>query len=488
MSGRHGSLAAVAGLYAAALTGVWLLAAETSPYWDSPGYVLQALTGQIGGLGFGRPVFIALSHVIARAWLEAGGSPWHVEPVLRVVWTLVSCAAAPLVWALARRAGASPRAAIYAGLAVACSPAMAHAAGAVLTDGPAATACLAAFWFGIRAVTAASGDGSARRWAMAAGATLGLAMGLREQSAANALVVLLLLWVASVHARLRLAVEMSVACALVVILPVAWAGLTQPGYLDTIEQWFTGLAHDRALGTFGWRTVLTLGGWVIALGPAMAVAGWVGLARITDVRRPETVLCALVVPSVVHLVWLGSLHSASYSPRFFLVPFACALALPGAITLDRWAVTRGRVAVVCLMLVVPLLVAGPVVRRRGAALDDALRSLPAMLGRVPPDSVIVSGRPCASVPLVRRLMLEAHGADARDIDWQPVCPGWAWPGDLARRLDAAHGEGRTIVLDLRSAAWVGAEQRAALADVLEYHRHRATRERAGSLIVWRDTP
>ena len=37
-------------------------------YWDSYGYVAQAMTGEVGGLGAGRPVFALLTHAIAALW------------------------------------------------------------------------------------------------------------------------------------------------------------------------------------------------------------------------------------------------------------------------------------------------------------------------------------------------------------------------------------------------------------------------------------
>ena len=124
-------------LYLAAPAAALTLASSTSLYWDSFGYLAQALNGQVGGLGLGRPVFVLVSHALARTWLAAGGSVWSVETVVRAGWTVLACTAAPLTRRLARHCGLSSGAAILAGLAVACSPAMAHATTQVLTDAPA---------------------------------------------------------------------------------------------------------------------------------------------------------------------------------------------------------------------------------------------------------------------------------------------------------------------------------------------------------------
>jgi len=55
-------------------------------YWDSFDYVTQALTGHVGGLGVGRPVFALATHSAATLWQWVGGSVWDVEPVLLAWW------------------------------------------------------------------------------------------------------------------------------------------------------------------------------------------------------------------------------------------------------------------------------------------------------------------------------------------------------------------------------------------------------------------
>jgi hypothetical protein len=69
--------------------------------------------------------------------------------------------------------------------------------------------------------------------------------------------------------------------------------------------------------------------------------------------------------------------------------------------------------------------------------------------------------------------------------WEPICPGWSWPRDLASALDRALADGRIVALDVRSASWIGAEQRAALADVERYANTHAADTARGRVIVWR---
>jgi len=100
-------------------------------YWDSFGYVAQAVSGQIGGLGLGRPLFVLISHAVATAIRATGAPVFTVEPVLRLFWLAVSAAAAPLTLTLARECGLSTRASLFAGLAVALSLPLAHVSASV---------------------------------------------------------------------------------------------------------------------------------------------------------------------------------------------------------------------------------------------------------------------------------------------------------------------------------------------------------------------
>src|SRR5687768_6957122 len=77
-------------LYATAIAAALLIGPRGPVYWDSFGYVAQALTGQVGGLALGRPLFVLVSHAIVEAYRALGGSVWAVEPVLRTFWLAVA--------------------------------------------------------------------------------------------------------------------------------------------------------------------------------------------------------------------------------------------------------------------------------------------------------------------------------------------------------------------------------------------------------------
>ena len=136
-----------------------------------------------------------------------------------------------------------------------------------------------------------------------------------------------------------------------------------------------------------------------------------------------------------------------------------------------------------MLIVLPLIVAAPIVRERSAPTAEALEALPGLLRTIPADAVIVTGEPCPTIALARAVV--AHDDPTRAADWQPVCPGWAWPPDLRARLDSAQREGRTVVLDLRPAAWVGAEQMAALSEAQQYVAEAGWPAVNRRLVVWR---
>jgi len=467
-------------LYAGALLAALAMAPAAPVYWDTWGYVRQALEGDVGGLGLGRPVFVLGSYAIAQGWLAAGGSAWHVEPLLRLFWTFVSAASAPLAWRLALGCGLTSRAAVVAGLAVACSPVMAHVAGTLLTDGPATTLLLAALVCGVTSVQRQSVTQAA-----AAGALLGLAIGVREQLASSIVALALMLLAAPRALRLRLGLAMALACAIAAALPVAYVYFTQPGYAGTVRGWLDGLAHDRAMQTFGVQDALRYLGWIAAFGPAVAVAALVSFARRSSpVWRPATMLFAITVPSLLQLLSMAGILGMAYSPRYLASAWPGALAIPGAVTLDRWArESRTRLALVVAALVLPFLVAVPVVRSRASEAVETWRALPSMLLALPSNAVVVTGRPCPAIPLVRAIVARDPAHDGRSPGWQAVCPGWAWPRDLAAHLDTARADGRPVVLDLRPASWTGAEQLAALQQVEAYARGGANA--AADVVVWK---
>jgi hypothetical protein len=53
-------------------------------------------------------------------------------------------------------------------------------------------------------------------------------------------------------------------------------------------------------------------------------------------------------------------------------------------------------------------------------------------------------------------------------------------------LDRARIDGHIVALDLRPVSWVGAEQRAALAEVDVYARAHTAEIAGGGIIVWRE--
>jgi hypothetical protein len=460
-------------LYVVAAVAALLLAHPTPVYWDSWGYVRQALAGDVGGLGLGRPVFVLVSQGIAHGWLLAGGSVWHVELVLRLFWSATACTAAPLTWQLAIACDLPPRAARLAGLAVACSPAMAHVSGTLLTDGPASALLLCSFVFGVRAVR----SGLDVRSAAVAGAALGLAAGVREQAALAAVAFPLLLWVAAPARRLRLGLAMTIAAVVAGLTPIVVVALAEPGYLATIRTWLDGMAQDRARRTVGWRDLAVLGGWLLSLGPVIVISAAGEIARRRSaVWAPRTALCAIVVASFVQLAAVIGLPGMAYSPRFLVSGFAGAVVIPGALLLDRWAgIANGRLAAVLAGLVAPLLIAAPIVHTRAQPVTATLRALPAMLFELPSNAAIVTGYPCPAISSIKEQVAHDRGTAP---DWLPVCPGWAWPPDLSAYLDAVATAGRPIAIDLRPTSWVGAEQQAAFREAAAYAERRPA-------IVWK---
>ena len=278
---------------------------------------------------------------------------------------------------------------------------------------------------------------------------------------------------------------MGLAFAAAVVLPVAVAALAEPGYLTTVRHYSEGMARDRAERFLGWRDLGFFLAWIVALGPAAvaaATAGWTRHRR--QLLRPRTILLAVSVPSLVHLLLLGTFHDISFSPRYLLPVLPGAVALPAAIAAAAWIrQSRVRLAAALALLLLPLVVAAPIVRAREAPLDAILDELPSRLRTLPPRSLIVTGQPCTTVALVREQMRREAVVASSSHDWGTVCPGWGWPEDLTARLDAARAAGQTVVLDLRSAAWLGAEQRRSLVEAEAYRRLHADDGRK-ELIIW----
>ena len=470
-------------LYLIALIAVAVMAPGATVYWDAFGYVLQAINGDVGGLGLGRPVFALAMHAIAGAWMSVGGSPWQIEMVLRVACAMLACLASPLTARLALDCGASRRAAWWSGLAVACSPAMAHAGGQVLTDGLGVTLLLSATVLGVRATFA---PGPSLRRALGSGLALGLAVGVREQAIVSILALAWLVGLSPRRARARIAVAMAAGCLAAFVLPLAFVWATQPAYLDTVRAWLVSMGRDRTLKTYGWHDLGLYLLWILSLGPFVVVTGVVAIAvalRLRQWRWP--LLVAVVVPALIQVAWMATFRGIAYSPRFLLSALPAAFAIPGSILIVRWAGdSRARRSVAMAAWVLPVLVAAPIAHARSAALTATLREWPVRLRSLPSDAVVVTGQPCPAIPLVRTILAHDPATRGDAPDWQPVCPGWSWPADLAGRLDGGMRDGRVAAADLRDASWTGAEQRAARDELDRYVRARATSVSSGRLIVW----
>jgi hypothetical protein len=439
-------------------------------YWDSFDYVTQALTGHVGGLGAGRPVFALTTHAVASGWQWAGGSVWDVERLLRVLVILATAFSAPLTRRLALEAGFSPRAAGLSAAFVAASPAFAHTSAAVLTDGPAVPLVLLTWIATMRACR--SGRSADAVWA---GLWFGLAIGFREASLFAGVTCAVIVWQASTAARLRLASTFVATMIVVVLLPMVWVVLTQPGYVGTISTWLVGMAHDRAMKVWSVQEAGVILGWILALGPvAVLVIVATGLRNLgpPGPRPPGTpALRDLVLPAWLQWGVMATYMGVSYSPRYLLAAFPAALALPAGWLLDRRLppvlTTRGWVLLV-LVFMAPL-IAGRALVRSGEAPTIAIRdTLPALLETLPSDAVIVTGHACPAVAMIRtQATLEPRGALASPT-WTTVCPGWSWPEHLAAALNGHRAKGRTVVVDLREDAWRGAEQRRSLEAVRAY--------------------
>jgi hypothetical protein len=321
--------------------------------------------------------------------------------------------------------------------------------------------------------------------AAAAGLVTGLAIGLREQSIFSIGSLALLLPIARRGDRWPLGLTMAIACTVTVAIPMLFVWLTEPGYVGTIRTWLLGMARDRAVGAFGWGDAPLFALWIAALGPVVAFAAVSAWGRRGPMWRAGGALFAVAAPALVQLGLAPVFRGIIYSPRFLLAALPGAIAIPGGWAIDRWVgVSRIRFAAATIAIALPLVVAAPVLRVRSAPLLATLQNLPSRLAGVPADAVIVTGQPCPAIAL--RHAIVAHDVPSNPPpDWQPVCPGWAWPADLAGRLDSARRDGRAVVLDLRPTSWIGPEQLSAFAEVQLYARAVMSRGDSRDVIVWR---
>ncbi len=441
---------AYAALYALALVSAWWIGPDGPIYWDSFGYVIQSITGRVGGLMLGRPTFVLASHATSLAWRALGGSVTSVEPLLRAQWMLVSALGAPALAWVASLAGLSVRASLAAGFFLALSPTVAHSSSAVLTDAPSMAVTLVASGLAWRAMREAS---PARM--LAAGLALGVAAGMREQAITHLTAFIALSYFAE-RRRLTLALTASIGALGALTLPVAWIALHQRSYLASLGDWGRSMAGERAQHTYGARDFAMFVVWIAASGLA-PLAGLVGaLARGWRPTTPSRPLLAFVGLSGLQLAALAFYQDIAFSPRYLLGALPVGLVLPCAIALDAaWAMRRLRIAVLVSAVAIAA-GAGPLMRRLERPLREGLASLPSRLAVIAPNAAVVTGQLCPAVVYHREL---ARLAPSRTPpSWVQVCPGWRWPPRLVDRLDALRGEGHPVVIDLRTDSWVGERQ------------------------------
>jgi 4-amino-4-deoxy-L-arabinose transferase-like glycosyltransferase len=448
-----------------ALAAVAWIAPHGPLYWDSFGYVAQAATGQVGGLALGRPLFVLVSHGFAQLARALGAELSSLEPLLRVLWAGVSALSAPLVVTLAHSLRLPRDAGRWAGLFVALSPAMAHASGQVLTDGPSVTALLAST---VCASRAKDGDGGREAlWWLGAGASLGAAFALRETSIAHALVLYGLISLGPKGSRGRAVVTASTGLILTAGLCLAWAA-RQPGWGESVVQWARAMQRERVEHAYGVRDFGAYLGWLVTLGPvafAAALMGWIRARRV--VLASGRAFAVVALGSLAQLLALGAYQDIAFSPRYLLGAMPGAVALVAAVTLAPWARSgpqaRAKTLATVGLTAAIALGAGALLRERERPLRDAIDTVEPRLRAVGPDAVIVTGQVCPAVQLAQRLSRVSSSASGSTtaLTWTAVCPGWGWPADLSRALDQHRAQGRTVVIDLREGVWVGPRQLAA---------------------------
>ncbi len=475
------------GCFVLAVVAAFIVGPGGPIYWDSFGYVRQALSGHVGGLILGRPTFVLVSHIVALFARHLGVSPFSIEARLRVFWLLVSALGAPATARLSRSLGLGNTAAAWSGVVVALSPALAHTSDAVLTDAPSMAITTVSL-----ALAARSLGPSPLRFSLASGIALGVAMGLREQAVATLVPLAWLLCIAASPLR-RLAM-LALGVALSFGASPAYVFATQPGYASTISQWFVAMAAERAHAHGGLRDLAWYLLWVISLGPLSVV--FAGVTVVRWVRDPSPVspaVLAVCVPALVQLLILAAYQDIAFSPRYLLATFPSAIALPCGIAVARCRFSRATTASVVLALGLTAALAAVGVHAYQAPLQRALRQLPQRLREIPADAVVVTGQLCPAVVYYRVLAQldpagwtgeSALGAPRAVPAWRQVCPGWRWPRDLNATLEEHRAEGRTVVIDLRAVAWVGRRQQLSRREAMAYVSRHGTDAR---VTVWADT-
>lgn len=479
----------------AVLCIVWV--APAGPlYWDSFGYVAQAITGQVGGLFFGRPLFVLLSHDLATLAQRAGVSVWSMEWVLRVFWLAVSALSVPSVMTLVRSLGGSVASARWSALAMLTAPAWLHASGAVLTDAPALTAIILSTWCSVRGTQTVDQPTRSSLWFFSAGTVLALAFGLRESSSFHLLSLLTIAlavkrshpWGVTVRGLLWSTLGVMLTSALILL----WA-YEQPGWLSTVQNWQAAMQREREQHPYALKDTLMYVGWLFALGPVALIAAGMQWKRwfaerklqLQSTSTTDWVFAAIAMVSLAELLLLGVYQDIAFSPRYLLPALPGAVVLPaGTLLASRAKRTRTQAWLGALMVMI-VLVTGAVLRWKQRPLREAIDETPQRLQQAGADRrlVIVTGQVCPAVQLATKLARVQAQRDSRPLpQWSTVCPGWDWPSDLRRTLDAYRAEGKTVIVDLRDAVWVGARQRQAMIQAQSY----VTQARAQGieLTVW----
>lgn len=407
---------ALAALFALALVASAVVGTRGIAYWDAGDYVVLGLRGGPSGLLLGRPAFLLVCRALVRALRAAHAPDTAAEPTLRWTWSAVSATAAPGLAVLCQRLGLGRGAALAAGAALATSPTFAHTSHQVLTDGPA----LAASIFALVAAL----DGRAAL----AGGLLGLAIATRETAIVHGLAVVVLLR----HRRglAGVLVATFVGTALVAALVLEAHG----GSPSEVTGWFSAMRRSSSTHGLSLRDVGLSLAWVVAAAPLAVLLGARALPRARGDLR------VVAWPAAAATALLLFYPDGAFSPRYVLATAPIAFLLAAAPALERAPRLAAATAALGL-LAVPI--ATPSARRiaaRGAALPPRLAALPTPLTLVP-------GHACPHA----RLALAT--ASPRDVEL--VCPGWDWPADPARTLDAARARGRFVAVDVADAAWVG---------------------------------
>jgi hypothetical protein len=448
---------------AALFAAAWIVAVAVGThgiaYWDAADYVRLSIDGGPSGLLLGRPLFLAATRALTRAFLGLGLDPSAVEPLLRHVATAVSATAAPGLAILATRLGLERRAAIASGIALALSPSFAHTAHQVLTDGPALSLSIAA-------LAIAAGD--ARGRLLGSSVLLGAAITTRETAGLHLFALAAL--VARPGGRRRPVLDAALAIVVVSATVAAIVLVAHGGLPPSLVAWRAAMTRSSSVHPRTLAETARAAAFVVVIGPlpfALAALAW---AR----REVDRRVMLVALPAALATLALVFYQDASFSPRYVLSTAPLGLLLVAGPRLARasrtWLVPA---------LLVPLSVV-PFATRRARAIAERGAAIDARLATLPAPALVLPGHVCPHARLAIAIDARRRG-ERRDLDL--LCPGWDWPEDpgaLHRLLDRARCEGRTLAIDVDEEAWVGERERPAREAARAYGA--PTRTLAGFLI------